>query len=264
LAVEVFPSKPLCVLCSAALDAGARKCSKCGAFQDGRECVTCGSTLSRTALRCIACKTLQSGSPCRACGDTIETRIKRCASCGSWQNWRRYFSGIEVTIALILSLVTVIGATVGPVINAITNRSETSVRVVGDSNYAAPGMSEVKKTIRVLVVNNGRKPSIVKAARIAFRRIDAQARELTIANNEDMFVRPDQHVYLFLSTDVVRRVGSRTKTDVLEQVDTGEITITLDIEETGWRGKFVDDETRHTVPANRIKQWMVRYVSSSS
>src|SRR5687768_6879214 len=116
MTVEALRLKPKCQLCGSEIDPSARKCLECQAYQDGRECVSCGATLPRAATRCAGCKTLQSGDACHSCGATIEKGSRGCG-CGAWQNWRRFFSGLEVTIALMLSLVSVIGATVGPVLN---------------------------------------------------------------------------------------------------------------------------------------------------
>lgn len=261
MTVEALRLKPKCVWCGSDIDPSARKCLQCAAYQDGRECVSCGATLPRAATRCSACKTLQSGDACRSCGQTIEPRSRRCGGCGAWQNWRRYFSGLEVTAALILSLVSVIGATVGPVLNALTNRSRTSVRVIGDAT--STGTAESRRVVRVLVVNNGRKPSMVKGARIAFHGIDAAARELAIANPDKTFILPDQHVYLELAADHIERIGNTDRDTICRQIDNGTITIELAVEETGFRGKFIDDVIEHTAPAGRVRKWMERYVSTS-
>jgi hypothetical protein len=260
MTVEALRLKPKCVWCGSDIDPSARKCLQCAAYQDGRECVSCGATLPRAATRCAACKTLQTGAACRSCGETIEPLSRRCGGCGAWQNWRRFFSGLEVTIALLLSLVSVIGATVGPVLTAVTNRSRTSVRVIGDATFAPAGAAESKRVVRVLVVNNGRKPSMVTGARIAFHDIDAAA-QLTIANRDETFILPDQHVYLLLSTDRIDRIGTTDHKGVCRQIDKGTITIELAVEETGFRGKFIDDVIEHTAPAVRVRNWMERYVS---
>jgi hypothetical protein len=263
MTVEALRLKPKCVWCGSDIDPSARKCLQCAAYQDGRECVSCGATLPRAATRCTACKKLQSGAACRSCGDTIEHGTRRCGGCGAWQNWRRFFSGLEVTAALLVSLVSVIGATSGPVLNAVSNRSRTSVRIIGDGMFKPAGAAESRLVVRVLVVNNGRKPSMVKGARITFHDIDAAACNLTIANRDDSFILPDKHVYLQLATDHLARTGARDHDTVCRQIEHGTITIDLAVEETDWRGNFVDDVITHTAPATRVRKWMNRYVSTS-
>jgi hypothetical protein len=264
MTVEALRLKPKCLWCGTDIDPSARKCLQCQAYQDGAECVSCGATMPRAAARCVGCKTLQSGDACRSCGTTIEKASRRCGACSAWQNWRRFFTGLEVTIALVLSLVSVIGATVGPVLNTVTNRSRTSVRVVGDDTYMATGAAEMKRVIRVLVINNGRKPSMVKSARIRFNGIDAKACDLVIANRDQTFIPADKQVYLQLAADHIDRVGTTARAVVSQQIEKGTITVELAIEETGWRGSFVDDTASHTTPASRVKNWMARYVSSST
>jgi hypothetical protein len=259
MTVEALRLKPKCLWCGNDIDPSARKCLQCQAYQDGRECVSCGATLPRAAARCAGCKTLQSGKSCRACGITIENESQRCSSCSAWQNGRRFFSGLEVSIALVLSLVSVISATVGPVLNMVTNRSRTSIRVIGDVVFKPPGAIESRKVVRVLVVNNGRKPSMVKSARIRFAGIDAKSRNLGIANPDETFILPDKQGYLLLTVDRIEPDGA-TPATVREQIGSGMATIEVVVEETGWRGDFVDAKAGHTIPASRIRNWMDRYV----
>lgn len=158
-----------------------------------------------------------------------------------------------------LSLVSVIGATVGPVLNMVTNRSRTSIRVIGDAVFKPAGAIESRKVVRVLVVNNGRKPSMVKSARIRFEGIDAHARDLAIANPDETFILPDKQVHLLFTVDRIEP-NRVTPSIVREQIGKGTATIEVVVEETGWRGDFVDAKVDHTVPASRIRNWMDRYV----
>ncbi len=265
MTVQAMYSTTRCLLCATELDPAARKCLKCNAYQDGRECVSCGATMPNGATRCSACKTLQTGVACRVCGSTIEQGCRRCSECGEWQNRRRFFPASQVTLALVLSLLSVLSATVPPVLAYFANRSQTYVRIVGEGKYAENSGDIPEHTVRVLVVNNGKRPSMVKSAVISFPGLAAEDTPLGVLNTADALILPETHAYIHLSTGSVRRKGNATKQEILDALVNGKARIDLNVEETDRNGDFYDaaPPPHHTIDAARITEWMKTHVSSA-
>lgn len=258
MSIEPFHARPKCILCGSDLPAGARKCIPCGAFQDDRECICCGANLPRGAVRCNGCKTLQDGIPCRACGAMLERGRRRCSDCSEWQSVRRFLPASQLTIALVISLISVISAAVPPVLAYYANRSQTFVRVLGDGTY--PG--EVPEhTIVVLAANNGKRPSFVKSASIRFKGIDAAPTQLHILNVDSKLILPESQVRLHLTAIHVAHRGTKDK--ILESLATGTATVTVVVEETDIRGNFFDaaPAPSHVIKAIEIYEWMAAHVS---
>lgn len=266
MTVEPFHAKPKCILCAADLPSGARKCNECGAFQDDRECVSCGSTLPRAASRCANCKTLQEGVPCRACGAMIEQGRRRCSECSEWQTARRFLPASQLTLALVISLISVLTAAVPPVLAYFANRSNTFVRVLGDGTYQPEGASREERTILILAANNGKRPSIVRSASIRFTGIGAAPTELSILNIDQKLILPEHQVLLHLTADRVDRTGGSTRKQILDALDQAQAIVTVVVEETDIRGNFFDaaPPPHHVIDANRIYEWMNRHVSSAN
>ena len=263
MSVERFQQtrpEPKCVICAAALDDGARKCFRCGAFQDGLTCVSCGLSIPAGAEVCTSCKTLQRGDPCRACGATIAPGSRRCSECSSWQNWRRFFSGLEVTLAMVLALFSVIGAAVPVVLHYFTNHSDTYVRVLGAKNYAEPGHEE-EMTIAVLAVNNGKRMSFVNAASLDFIRMDARSTPLRIRNLADQAVPPGSKVIIYF-TGSPKTTHGKTPKEVHKSAKSGEVRIVVNIDESDRNGTVFTASREQIVPAMRLYDWIETHVAN--
>jgi predicted nucleic acid-binding Zn ribbon protein len=259
--VELFPSKSAarCVVCADALDAGARKCVRCGSFQDGVNCISCGLAIPAAAMTCTSCKTLQAGDHCRACGATIAAKSRRCPECSSWQNWRRLFAGLEVSLALILAFFSVIGAAVPVVLGYLTNSSETYVRVLGTRQYGEEGQGK-ETTIAVLAVNNGKRMSFINSASIAFPGMDVWPARLRIRNLGDQAVPPGRNVILYFTGSPKTRNGKSTE-DVTAQAKSGKVRIVVNIDESGRDGKVVPAVQQQLVPATLLYDWISNHVA---
>ena len=261
MAVEPFPARPepRCIICAAALEAGARKCVRCGHFQDGLTCISCGLPIPANADVCFSCKTLQHGDRCRVCGATIGEGSRRCPECSSWQNWRRFFSGLEVTLALLLSLFSVIGAAAPVIIGYLMDYSETYVRVLGARQYGEEGQQK-EQTIAVLAVNNGKRMSFIDSASIEFVGLDAQSAPLRVRNVVDQAVPPGKSVILYF-TGSPKTSSGKTTDEVSASADDGSIRITVRIDESGRDGTAVARSKEQLVPARLLKDWIATHVA---
>ena len=258
MTVELFQSKsgPQCVVCAAPLTAGARKCIPCGSFQDGVNCINCGLAIPAKAAVCTSCKKLQSGDRCHACNATIAAKSRRCPECSSWQNWRRFFAGLEMSFALILAFFSVIGAAAPVVLGYLTNHSETYIRVLGTQQYREEGQLQ-ELTIAVLAVNNGKRMSFINSASIAFIDMDILPARLRVRNPGDQALPPGKSAILYFTGSSKTTKATGTATD-------GKVRIVVNIDESGRDGKVVPTEQQEIVPAKLLSNWIEDHVAKSA
>jgi hypothetical protein len=263
MSVEPIHTQPRCVVCAEPLHPSALKCTKCDAFQDVRSCPSCGLPTARHAARCAYCNDYLDGRNCWLCGSSMPGKAVRCADCSTFQNWRRLIPTSQVTLALILSIISVISAIAPPVVRHYSNHSETYVRVLGPGKFKGDRPEE-DLTIRVLVLNNGKRASFVKSASLTFdKTIHADDTELEVKNPDDALVAPEKSATLHFSVASVGRHGQKKKQDVLDEVLAGgEVTIKVTVEETDRNGKLFDAFPAHRIRADKIYNWMTDRVAS--
>jgi hypothetical protein len=248
---------PRCIICAAAIEAGARKCVTCGFFQDGQTCVSCKLPIPADAEVCTACKTLQKGDQCRACGSIIVHRSKRCPQCSQWQSWRRFFSGLQVTFALLLAFFSVISAVAPVVIGYLTNYSETYIRVLGAHDYVE-GQQAHETTIAVLAVNNGKRMSYINSAQIALLRDDGWSTPLRVRNVADQLVQPGKTVVLYLTGSPKTKEGKTPQRSSAPGEET-QVRISVVVDESDRDGHVVQTSREHIVPARVISNWIAEH-----
>ena len=251
-----------CVVCGTEIGHAAVKCIKCGSFQTGERCTFCHLGLPTGAEICPSCKNLQKSDACISCGAAIPCGCKRCSECGSWQNWRRFFQGLEVSFALILSFVSVISAVAPFVVRYWTNHSETYVRMLGSSQYGEE--NQVKETtILVLAANNGKRMSFVDSANLTFSGLDLQPATLRVRNISKQALAPETNIELHLTGSVLTANGKEAA-DVLAAVarGAGEATLDMTVHETDRDGHVVVEHRTDKRPAKLLYQWMVKHVAN--
>ncbi|HVR37584.1 MAG TPA: hypothetical protein VMU84_00700 [Thermoanaerobaculia bacterium] len=263
MSAEPLHSQPRCVICAEPLSTGALRCNKCESFQRVRHCNSCGLPTPTFEARCIHCRDIPDGRKCRHCSASIPEKAFRCNDCGTFQNWRRWIPASEVTLALILSIISVLSAIIPPVVNYLSNQSETYTHVVGTGKIGE------EPTIRVLVTNSGKRSSYVKSGRILFdrkddkTRIDAVDTDLNVQNRDEALIPPGEHAIIHLSADSVGRLNGKTRDQVLTQVNAGgEVAVRLVVEETGPDGDPFDSKPQNSIKAGELYDWLSRRVSS--
>lgn len=199
---------------------------------------------------------LQSTFKCATCASDLDRHAQKCLKCDTWQNWRRFVPASQLTIALLISLISVISAVVPPTLGYLANRSHTYVRILGERELQAAQNAYPQKAILVLVANNGKRPSLVKSASISFEGINAAPTELVIHEADQKLVSPEKQVLFHLTTDEVARTKAVSSAPVYA-------TITVTVEETDVRGNLVEAAPEHRVAATIIADWMERYVPAN-
>src|SRR4051812_48908154 len=122
-----------CRFCGSPMPAGAVRCNDCELRQDwAKPCINCGVLLPDSARYCPGCESYQvDNRECVSCGAFISKQAKVCPQCSSFQAFGGYLNVSQLTITLIIALLSVLG-TVGPVIKtALTpDQSRTHLQVI--------------------------------------------------------------------------------------------------------------------------------------
>ncbi|HEY6138434.1 MAG TPA: zinc ribbon domain-containing protein [Thermoanaerobaculia bacterium] len=224
------PVQRVCTTCGAALSPGARKCSECTSYQG--ECDACGLPIPENARRCSGCKAFQDGRPCRSCGMAMPASAKRCPECRAFQNWRALVPDNQVVLALLVSLISILSAVAPAAYKAWNNRSNAYVRVIGHTldNDSNP-------VLLVLVANDGGRPALVRGAAMAGKGLPIGTTPLTILDPTQELVLPSKSTMLRLTTLDINTPAKRDA--LLALLPAGEITVTVEVEETGRLGRRV-------------------------
>lgn len=222
------PVQRVCTTCGATLSPGARKCSECTSYQG--ECDACGMPIPENAKRCSGCKAFQDGRPCRSCGLTMPASAKRCPECKAFQNWRAFVPDNQVVLALLVSLISILSAVVPAAYKAWNNRSDAYVRVIGHTvdNDSNP-------VLLVLVANNGGRPALIRGATLVGKGLPIGSTPLTILDPTQELVLPSKATMLRLTTLDINTPAKRDA--LLALLPKGEITVSVEVEETGRLGR---------------------------
>lgn len=158
----------------------------------------------------------------------------RCPECKAFQNWRAHIPGSEVVLALLVSLISVVSAIAPAAYKAWNNRSDAYVRVIGHSIIDG----DANPVMLVLVANNGGRPALVRGATLTGKGLPIAPTPLTILDPTQELVLPSKATMLRLTT---LEINTPMKRDALLQLlSKGEVTVSVDVEETGrLGGRFV-------------------------
>jgi predicted nucleic acid-binding Zn ribbon protein len=173
-----------------------------------KPCDVCGKDIQRSALKCTECESAQGGTDCLICGARIPRHALRCSQCDSFQDWRRHIPGNQVTLALLVSILSVLSTLSPQILRFINLRSETAGFFL-DVEKQNPNTSTARHYIRVRLRNEGGRPAQVEkaTASIEFRRKqkDSPSRvkstELDIINRGAMIIPASSVSDLLLYVD---------------------------------------------------------------
>jgi RNA polymerase subunit RPABC4/transcription elongation factor Spt4 len=118
-----------------------------------KPCRKCESMIDDGAKQCSVCGALQAYVECHICKELIHSKALYCNGCKSYQPWfLRFFSFSSTNLALITAVLSLLLA-LGPRLDELIHRnSNTAFTVTGAD----------AKAIYVLVINSGRKASIIR------------------------------------------------------------------------------------------------------
>jgi predicted nucleic acid-binding Zn ribbon protein len=243
-----------CLVCGEAIAAGAKKCVKCGAFQNGSHCVSCGLPIPPGAVRCKECKAYQKGRTCESCGASLPADARRCSECKKIQGWLSFAPQSEMALALILSIISVLSAVLPALYKAWNHRSRSYIRILGP---AADG-----KSLLIAVGNDGSRPAVVQSLAMEFDGIRLEnVPAMEILNREAQLILPEKSVVLQITVfDLVAKKGVSIE-NVPDDLDKGRITVKARIIETSITGEHYvhpdDDDVSDKAPGIYIKEMLV-------
>lgn len=186
-----------CRFCGSGLAAGAEFCTECERFQswDGT-CWACRSPMDRDAERCPACGELQSGVECRACRALLPPRAKVCRECKSLQIFDGYLQVGQATLALVIALVSVLGA-VGPQLKELFETGRTELV------FEVDRLQDNDEEIVLFVQNLGTVPGYAKS--VGFEIPGLRTRDLQfVSDRAQRTIDPGPGVELVLGPPVDR------------------------------------------------------------
>ena len=203
-----------CRFCGSPMPTGAMRCNECGLRQDWtKPCIKCGALLPDSARYCPGCESYQvDNRECVSCGAYISKQAKVCPQCSSFQAFGGYLNVSQLTITLIIALLSVLG-TVGPVIKkAVTpDQSRTELQVIEMRAPQPPTVYEYQ--LLLLATNSGNRPSYLHSVKLEFEQFPQANRYMTIVNKpEDRLINPNRQQLLWLQVDF-RRSEFRFKND---------------------------------------------------
>jgi predicted nucleic acid-binding Zn ribbon protein len=187
-----------CTFCGVAIPRGKMRCNACGQNQNWtQECINCGRPMPKSAHYCKECSNYQDPkSRCYSCKTHIPPKSRVCTRCNSVQFFRGYVNVSQLTLSLVIGLISVVVA-LTPLIKKIftPDRSDTSFSVI-----------EVTKNDRLLVLarNEGNEASYLESVQFEFGDLKKANKRLTIetdADDTDRFILPGKHRVFHLSVE---------------------------------------------------------------
>jgi hypothetical protein len=226
-----------CRACRKALPSPAPlKCPECKEYQG--ECRNCGQGVPRDARRCNGCKAFLTGPECWSCGAPVPMKA-RCGVCNSVQGAiRRWFPDSQIALALLVSLISVLGATLPRIAGAWSYGSETRVRLIGTEKVKQQenGIEVETNAIRIAASNSGTGyAAVVRKAEISFdAALEIEPAELDVANPEDTLVLAEKTsiVKWVRGEGLSRARKSKTRDEILRLLPEKNVTVTVWVEET--------------------------------
>jgi hypothetical protein len=186
-----------------------------------RRCVMCDTEIGSSARLCPSCKALQrETTECTSCGELISIRALRCVHCNAFQDWRRYFAASSAVLSLLIALVSVT-ATLLPTIERFqTRHSRTSLAIAGSDD----------RSVRVVVVNAGRRPSLMRQASLQFIGLPVEPVRLQVDDLAGVVISPDSHAIVRLFAPVV--VSTMARQQLLERLGDAQVLVRMEVVES--------------------------------
>jgi len=185
----------------------------------------------------------------------MPVNAERCPECKTFKGWRRKIQGGEVVLALIVALLSILGAVAPASYTVWNNRSDTYTRVLGSDTIKVDGDPNVP-VILVLAANKGGRPSLVRSGRLVSAAAGIGETPMTIANPTDRLVPASGTTIIKLTTLDINT--DLKQTDILKKLNAAEIKVILDVEETGrLGGQFIghpDDKAKGAIIAALVQR----------
>lgn len=177
----------------------------------------------------------------------------RCPTCTTFNDWRRVIPKSEIVLALIVSILSLLAASVPPVLRWWDDRSRTAVHVMGIENVDQMDGERRVAIITILVkaTNTGVRPSMIRAARV---QLTTDVRiPMTIYEFKNLYLEAGKSADLHLLCPSASAAGAILPKDLA----THDVTVSLDVDENT-RGTYAPASSppADEVKANVIEGWI--------
>lgn len=217
--LEAVPevTKVPCVLCSERIDATARLCTKCYAYQIGKGCIVCGKWIPRDA--------------------------GQCPDCHTYQDLRRFLPLASGFLAMLISLIAVVGALGQHFLDAINYRSKTTGYFVASDHDP---LSTQKRVLFVRAINSGGRSSDVTSADLDLSPVtDRKVIPLSLLGKgrQEVPAGKSLEVRLYAEDSDFDGIADAQRAEVVKALCTGpDVTLNLHVDERNLFG------STHNVP----------------
>jgi RNA polymerase subunit RPABC4/transcription elongation factor Spt4 len=232
-----------------------------------RACDICAELIDVAAKYCTKCESYQSGKPCRLCGKYMPPRAVRCPACETFQDMRRWIPGNTVVLALLVSLISVIGTVAPAVVKLVNYHSKTTGLVLGTE--IDPKVDGSKSILWVRAFNSGGRPSLIRDAELNLAPVRASV-DIEILNMKDAQAPASGKTDLRLFADKVNLNPGQTKKCLLELLAKTDVTLTLIVDESDRLGRAIPSQRIPlTVRANStlgkgLREWTAQRIKGES
>jgi hypothetical protein len=192
-------------------------------------------------------------------------RALRCPACETFQDWRRWIPGNTTVLALLVSLISVVG-TVGPAIVKLVNYHSKTTGFVLNTEID-PKVTNSQSILNVRVLNSGGRASLVRDARLNLAPVRASV-DLEILNMKDTQVPASGKSDLRLFADKVNLNPGQTKKCVLDMLAKTDVTLTLIVDESDRLGRTVPSQTipltvrAKSTLGKSLREWTAQRIKS--
>lgn len=90
---------------------------------------------------------------CWACGNDVDESSIYCVKCEKWQNWRKWLDFSSLNLSLLIALVSVIGATIPPLVNALGSK---------EPEFLVTFIDAKSRRFELVVLNKGEAPGALR------------------------------------------------------------------------------------------------------
>lgn len=185
---------------------------------------------------------------CRICAEEIAFAALKCNECDSYYGWRRFVPASQVTLSLLIALISII-ATVGPAVKKLLfPHSHTSVTII-DGN---------SKDLLLSVTNSGYRPAVLREFEIEFEDIDliAASPPAIIAKEQSLVAAEKSHVVELRVT--LKPTNGKTKEAALteDELAEGKMTVRAKVKESNSEGERDLETKTDRISTKHLRTWL--------
>lgn len=238
-----------------------------------KPCEVCGLPIPATAIKCKECKSAQRGKDCVHCGASIPGKATVCSECDGYQDWRRRVPVSQMTLALLVAVFSVIGASFPYAVKFINLRSQTSGFFLETAIDKTLTNSDERSVITARLTNDGGRASEAKGARIDFGLAALPPATLEIMNRNSSVVpaggTSDIRLFVYgLKTkqppgaNVTEQQSNAARADLALALCSAKVTLFVSVRERSRLGRLESPKDLEPIdiPTATAREWVLERI----